>query len=125
MKHALFILTIAQCLMVMPSQAVSVAFDEKGHPFYSKNLEFVWGAPTNQLPTTLRVFKPVPHKFSANVVSNLVKLSGFTDQDRTFTTHTGEKLSKDVVAFRSQDERRFLTIAPGGFIQLYCHDLSD
>jgi hypothetical protein len=125
MKRALFILTIAQCLMAMSSQAARASFDEKGYPFYSKKIEFVWTAPTNQLPATLRVFKPVPSKFSANVISNLIRLSGFTDQDRTFKTYTGEKFSKDVLAFRSQDERSSLTIAPGGFVNLYNPDLSD
>lgn len=111
--------------MAMPSQAARVSFDEKGYPFYSKKIEFVWAAPTNQLPATLRVFKPVPTKFSGNVVSNLVTLSGFTDQDRTSKTYTGEKLSKDVLAFRSRDERSSLTIAPGGFANLYSPDLTD
>jgi hypothetical protein len=107
----------------MLSQAEHSSFDEKGHPFYSKKIEFVWAA-TNELPATLRVFKPVPSAFSAHVVSNLVALSGFTDQDRAIISDDGEKLPKNVLAFRSQDEKSSLIIAPGGFANLYRPDLT-
>jgi hypothetical protein len=125
MKRFLLILAIVQNLAAMSSQAARASFEEKGYPFYSKKIEFVWAAPTNQLAAMVRVFKPIPSKFSASVVSNLIVLSGFTDQERTFTTYQGEKLSKDVVAFRSKDERSSLTITPGGYAYLYNPDLSD
>src|SRR5436190_24126520 len=97
-----------------PMEAAAPSFGKYGYPFYSKKVAIVWAAPTNQLPTTLRVFKPIASKFSANAASNLIALSGFTDEDRTTKTYQGEKFSKDVVAFRSKDERSNLTISPGG-----------
>ncbi len=112
--------------MAMQSQAARVWFDEKGRAFYSKKIEIVWAAPINQLAASLWVFKTVYTKFSPAVVSNLVTLGNFAGRDQKFVAYNGEKLSKDILAYRSQDDRSYLTIAPAhGFAELYNPDLSD
>jgi hypothetical protein len=67
-------LTCILALLCLAStlEARSLPFEKHGYPFYSRKIEFVWAAPTNQLPATHRAFKPLSSKFPANVVSNLL-----------------------------------------------------
>ena len=81
-------------------------------PFYTPKLNVQWAAPTNALPSTVRVFKVVPCAYSATTVSNLIALGGFRPSDRVKAFNPDYPLPKDAFGFQSTGGLRTLVYYP-------------
>jgi hypothetical protein len=77
-KYIVFSLVVA--LSGTTLRALEPSLDDMGHPYYGKDVEIIWEAPTNQLPTSLKVFEVLPASFSETTVSNLIVAAGFEEQ---------------------------------------------
>lgn len=75
MQTALVITAVAQSLLALCTQAVTLPFEKDSEPFYSSKLKITWAA-TNQLPSSIRIFKTHPAKFTQAAVSNLTAMGG-------------------------------------------------
>lgn len=112
LKQTFFIVLILQLLLQAVLFAEEIPLDCIGQPFYSKNLRVEWKLATNSLPATVRVLKIVPGHFSQMTISNLMKLGGFSETDRIWTSFSGDKLPANVLCFRNDNDRHSLGIAP-------------
>ena len=97
---------LALALAAAPSFAESSPLE--GEPFRPAAPVF-WAAPTNDLPTTLMVYKVVPQQFSKEVMSNILAITSFKPR--------ALKLSPDKKTMHWEDNRggamrRRLTISP-------------
>jgi hypothetical protein len=84
-----------------------------GNPFYSKNLRVEWNLATNSLPATVRLFKIVPGNFSTMTISNLMKLGGFSETNRSLTGYNGYKLPADVLCYYNGRDSLVIDSASG------------
>ncbi|EEF61772.1 hypothetical protein [Pedosphaera parvula] len=101
------------------------ALDNLGQSFYSKGIQVKWEIKTNPFPQTVRIFEIVPHDFSQNVVSNMMRLGAFTEADRTGGQARGVAVPAGELNFRGEDAKSFLSIAPGqGHIKLSVPNVS-
>lgn len=114
MRLLLAIVVLAQSLVVTIALAARLPLEKLGmsEPFYSKNLNVVWSAPTNHLPSTVRVFKVVPSKYSPVVISNLMALGEFTERDRVKAFVPEYPLPRSALGYLKEAEKRSLSIAP-------------
>ena len=55
-------------------------FEDLGEFYNGRNVQINWNLATNRVPSTMSIYRVVPAKFSAEIISNLVYLGGFTDQ---------------------------------------------
>jgi hypothetical protein len=118
-KQKLFIVLIFQFLLQAVLFAEEIPLDYMGQPFYSKQLRVGWKLTTNSLPASVRVFEIVPGHFSQTTISNLMKLGGFSETNRVWTSYRGDKLPAGVLCFRNCNDRHSLAIAPAyGIVDL-------
>jgi hypothetical protein len=75
-------------------------------------LEVAWGATTNGWQERLWVYKVASQEFSPPVVSNLLAISGFTNQDRTNRLGEPPFRDKSILFFRNADQSKYLEINP-------------
>lgn len=99
MKSAIALLLFQAACATGFSQNLSL----KGTPFHRADLEVRWSAPTNALPSEIRVYRLLPNRFSPQIISNLVAMCSFTEND---------KVQDDTnrLAFQSADKSRRLGI---------------
>jgi hypothetical protein len=112
LKQRFFIVLIFQFLLQAALAAEELPLDYMGQPFYSKNLRVKWKLLTNSIPATIRIFKIVPGNFSQLTISNLMKLGGFSESNRTVMGFDGSKLPADILLFTNDNGWHSLGIAP-------------
>jgi hypothetical protein len=120
LKQKFFIVLFLHFLLQAVLFAEEIPLDYPGQPFYSKNLRVEWKLTTNSLPATVRVFKIVPGNFSQMTISNLMKLGGFSQTNRAWTSYNGDKLPADILCFTNNNGRHSLVIEPADGIPV-CH----
>jgi hypothetical protein len=76
-KGILLILFQLICSTGLPQQ-LSFSF---GTPFQRTDLDVRWNVTSNQLPPKVWAYHLLPHPFPASLVSNLIRLGGFTARD--------------------------------------------
>lgn len=82
-----------------------------GEPFPGDNVEIVWGAPMNKLPTDLGIFKVLPAVFSQNVISNIVALGEFKQPEKVFAAL--QKAAKGQTAsYQEAETGKYISISP-------------
>jgi hypothetical protein len=68
------------------------------------DLDVRWEAPTRAIPSNVWIYRLLPNKFSPEVISNIMNLCSFTEQNKTQETTNG-------VVFRMPDGSRTLEIS--------------
>jgi hypothetical protein len=81
-----------------------------GMPFQRADLDVRWNASTNPWPSTLWTYRVEATNFSAAVISNLMALGSFTDEDKA---NPFGKPDPRCFYFANMDKSRTLLITPG------------
>ena len=93
--------------------AAGLQFDSIYEPFYSERIEIVWAVGTNHLPSGFHVFRRVKKEFSPSVVSNLMALGSFAENDLRGSKSSwrvyGDKPSLSHLSFRTDTGAAFFS----------------
>jgi hypothetical protein len=83
----------------------NVPYRHLGNPVTITNIEIVWAADTNHLPSQLWIYKALPATVSSDAISNLTDLGSFTGKDR-------KKISDNphVISYADLAEKKSLLI---------------
>jgi hypothetical protein len=82
-----------------------------GMPYKPGDISVAWDA-TNRLPASCAINRVVARKFDTNLISALLELSGFTEQERTPPLGTGVFRDRDVVYYRTKESSKYLGFIP-------------
>jgi len=89
-------------------------------PFDGKNCEVTWGAPTNELPASVKILKVVPAEFTPVVISNLLQAADLPAKSKRQPMSEGVVREKDAFRFGDKSESQYLEFVPSqGSIILY------
>jgi gluconolactonase len=93
------------CAVVPPGEGYTV-------PFYSEKTEVAWDVETNPIPATVTIYKVVPATFSTTVISNVLRLAGYSPSNRVLALDDDSRIPKDTLMFQRDDEEQRLCIVP-------------
>jgi hypothetical protein len=99
-------------LQVFVFVAVASGATVNGVPAASAQFGVLWATSTNDWQEKLWIYKVIPQDFSEAVISNLLKVSGFTMQDRTNQIGEPPFQDKSVLYFRNATQSKYLEINP-------------
>jgi hypothetical protein len=93
MKKLILFIFFQTFLMAGFSQ--ELLLDKWGAPIQRTNIVVRWKAPKPSWPKNLWTYRVVPTQFSPTVVSNMIALGNFINQDRSFFSTNGMYYSKE------------------------------
>lgn len=112
MRAVLRITTAVACFVAPMAFAATTPLDCLGQSFYAPNIVIEWDLKTNPLPATVRIQKLVSGSMEDQVISNMLRLAGFSETHRVDRDFRGSRIPNDTLAYRSANDRSSLSIIP-------------
>jgi hypothetical protein len=66
------------------SGVAQLSLEAFGEPFDGQKVEIIWKVPTGEMPASLDAFTVLPTAFPSEVVSNVIDLCGFKDEEKVW-----------------------------------------
>src|SRR5688572_18610919 len=105
------IILIASLLIERLAFGQRLPLKNLGEPFALKQGRVEWSATTHSWPTTMNVYKVGPAQFSADLISTVVAMGGFTNHAQVVNALSPALKGKDC-SFEEQPARKGISISP-------------
>jgi hypothetical protein len=112
------VMLILHCAIGLASEP---ALEYLGQRIPPRNIPLKWQASLGSLPASGTVYQVVSGSFEPAIISNMLSVAGFTENDRTKCTE-GFAEGKKSLCFQNREQTRYLSFVPSDGRILFGHE---